>query len=66
MLLDESLQAKRGYILHVNSSGSVQPTQSDLSIGYSLTLCTVERQWREHFLNHENLFETRVFRANES
>ena len=26
---------------------------------------TVELQWLEHFLNHENMFETGVVRANE-
>ena len=26
---------------------------------------TVEIQWLEHLLNHENMFETRVVRANE-
>ena len=28
-------------------------------------LCTVERQWLEHFWTHENMFETGVVRATE-
>ena len=37
----------------------------NIKIGAVFKVYTVELQWLEHLWNHENMFETRVVRANE-
>ena len=56
--IEEQLQEKRGA---QQSETLMQVTKSDMSRDIN----TVELQWLEHLLNHENMFESGVASANE-